>query len=409
MADVLEGNSGQVMYAPLSQQQTVAMGRHLQEQMRILQQRLDQLGNDLQDTNGAVSGLKANKDQLGNNVQQLQDGLANTKTLVDSTRKELGRTNAHVQKLHSGVESANDNIASLRDAQKVTNTQMEKLKQDLLQTNNMAKDCQEAIEKRLDLECAQLRDELSKTNLNLKHLRADHEIVKTGFHEEREALRDANNRSKGIANDLAATNTVVGIIEQRLADTVSGLRTTRQNLEDLNTVTVKLHEDHENTKATAAEVLGGLKKVGSHVKQVHEGLDRTANGLVVTQSKLEETTNIVDVIRNDLSDTKGKANALREGHEMSKNQLLMLRGELAEVGATTAAVKAGLKETSSILLPNINMDSHEARTATLRHGSLLHTNGLQSSTTPRKPSSKGSGAAKGLAGTNPGSGHMAWT
>eukprot|EP00927_Polykrikos_kofoidii_P050313 TRINITY_DN4421_c0_g3_i1.p1 TRINITY_DN4421_c0_g3~~TRINITY_DN4421_c0_g3_i1.p1 ORF type:complete len:406 (-),score=77.01 TRINITY_DN4421_c0_g3_i1:366-1583(-) len=405
MADVLEGNIGHLTHAPLSQQQTVAMGRHLQEQIRFLQQRFDQLGNDLQDTNNAVSGLKNEKDNQGNQVQQLQDSLASTKSLVDSTRKELGRTNAHVQKLHSGLESANDNVASLRDAHKVMNTQMEKLKEDLFQTNHVAKDCQEAIEKRLDLECAQLRDELSKTNLSLTHLRADHENVKAGFHEDREALRDANSRSKGIANDLAATNTVVGILEQRLADTVNGLKTTRQNLEDLNTVTLKLNEDHENTKGTAAEVLGGLKKIGAHVKQVHEGLDRTANGLLVTQGRLEETTNNVDVIRNDLSDTKGKANALREGHEMSKNQLLLLRGELAEVGATTMAVKAGLKETSSILLPNINMDSHEARTASARHGSLL--NGLNG--IPRKPSSKGNASARGLGGTNPGNAQMAWT
>eukprot|EP00927_Polykrikos_kofoidii_P050312 TRINITY_DN4421_c0_g2_i1.p1 TRINITY_DN4421_c0_g2~~TRINITY_DN4421_c0_g2_i1.p1 ORF type:complete len:437 (-),score=62.79 TRINITY_DN4421_c0_g2_i1:360-1583(-) len=407
MADMLEGNSGQVMYAPLSQNQTITLTRHLQDQIRALLQRLDQLDDDFQNTKGEVSGLKTSNDGLGSQVQQLQDGLSNTKAVVDSTRKELGRTNAHVQKLHSGLGSANDNIASLRDSHKVMSTQMDKLKEDLVQTNHVAKNCREAIEKRLDLECAQLRDELGKTNLNLKHLRADHETVKTGFHEEREALRDANNQSKGIANDLAATNTVVGILEQRLAETMNGLKTTRQNLEDLNTVTIKLHEDHENTKATTGEVLGGLKKVGAHVKQVHEGLDRTASGLVLTQGKLEETLNDSDAMQRDLTDTKGKLNALKEGHEMSKNHLLSLRGEVAEFGAITMAVKAGLKETSSILLPNINMDSHEVRTAAGRHGSLL--TGVLTATTPRKPSSKGNTTARGLNGTNPGTAHMAWT
>merc|ERR1712083_1198326 len=35
------------------------------------------------------------------------------------------------------------------------------------------------------------------------------------------------------------------------------------------------------------------------------------------------------------------------------------------------AVRAGLKEQSSLLLPNIHMDSSEARAASQRHGSLL--------------------------------------
>jgi len=212
---------------------------------------------------------------------------------------------------------------------------------------------------------------MGKTTLDLKRLREDGNLAKAGLLKEKEAVRELGETVKGIANDLSATNTVAGIVEQRLSETASGLKTARNSVDDLNTVTLKLHEDHENTKITCAEALAGLKKVGLRVKQIDESLEKTGNALVGTQNKLDAARHDVSSLQNDLIATKTNVCQLKDGGNRAEDNLHRLRRHLNEVEATTQAVRAGLKEQSSILLPNINMDSHEARTATGRHGSLL--------------------------------------
>lgn len=409
MADMIEGNTGHANFAPLSSAQTVAISRHLQEQIRALESRMDDMMITVQEVTHNVGSNKEGKDWLNDQMEGLKDNLAGTKAVVDSTRKELGRTNANVQKLQSSMETAHEGLATQRDLQKVTNTAVQKLSQDVSQTDAVTRRIQEHIEKKLDLDAAQLREQLSQTSLVLQQLRADERQTKDIVCHERETLRETNSKVKANSDELQAVETKIGILENRLAESATGLKTTRQHLEDLNTVTLKLHEDHENTKTSAFDVLAGLKRVGAHVKQVHEGLEKTANVLDITQGKLEDNTVKLDDVHHDLRSTGHQVSILSEGHELSKNQLNHLHKELAEVGATAQAVKAGLKETSSILLPNINMDHTESRTASARHGSLLTGNaGMNfNNSSPKKsaPPAKAANAGR----LNVGSNQMAWT
>merc|ERR1712187_1053539 len=119
------------------------------------------------------------------------------------------------------------------------------------------------------------------------------------------------------------------------------------------------------------------------------GLEKTANSLALTQGKLENSEGNLDGLTAELNDTRQTVQSLKEGQAVNKSQLATLHREIAEVGATTQAVKAGLKETSSILLPNINMDHTESRTATARHGSILQAGTpLNLGASPRKNGSK---------------------
>eukprot|EP00929_Paragymnodinium_shiwhaense_P040800 TRINITY_DN21247_c0_g1_i3.p1 TRINITY_DN21247_c0_g1~~TRINITY_DN21247_c0_g1_i3.p1 ORF type:complete len:428 (-),score=107.50 TRINITY_DN21247_c0_g1_i3:254-1462(-) len=392
MADLLAGEGGPSShFAPLSSSQTLSICRHLEEQIRQLSGKLDSVAKEMQDSSSHVNELKSMKETLASSLQNLQEDLLGQKTLVDTTRRELGRTNASVQELKGGLAASNESINGLRDAHKVTNTTIEKMGQNLLVTHNLAHKCQEAIEKRIDLDLASLRDELSRTQLDLRHLRADEEVLKAGLQDTRESLRQVDVFAKGVAADLAARTTVVNILEDRLTDTVGGLKATKQSLEDLSTVTLTLHEDHQNTKGTVNEVFAGLKKVGVHVKQVHESLVAEAGKVADAQGSLQDCVAGLENSRQQILDLRGKVQACQQGQDMSKNQINSLRNELAEVNSDTQRVKAGLKETSSILLPNINMDSAEVRTMAARHGSLLGGPSLAGMhhSSPRKPKTSG--------------------
>merc|ERR1712060_606425 len=110
--------------------------------------------------------------------------------------------------------------------------------------------------------------------------------------------------------------------------------------------------------------------------------------------------------------------SLKELHERSGHQITRLQREIADVTALALAVKAGLKESSALLLPNIHREHSEVRAATIRHGSLLSvTSSLVSppaSPGPRKgPPTKAIGVsasnASSQAPSRVGHGGMAWT
>lgn len=405
MADLIDGSTSHTHYAPLSTGQTIAISRHLQDQIRLIETKLVELQKGLLDANEGVIELRDSSVVTNHAVHALQDGLKSTNNMVEANRKELGRANGGAQKFQSVLEQVNTMVAALRDTQKVTNNGLQKLGQDQVETHTLAVKLQESIERRLDLDIAELKSEVGKTNLDLKHLKADEEADKLCIIQERDKLRESNIKMKSIADDLAETNTLLQIFDQRVQESSGSLKATKQNLEDLNLATLKLHEDHENTKVQVAEVRGSVKKVHTHVKQVHDSLAVTNQGLNVCTGRLEECCQVVDSLRGSVGDTQGKLNALKDGQERTNGIVQHVRRELQEVGATTAAVKAGLKEQSSLLLPNLTMDSQEARSASQRHGSLLHT-GVGQLSSPRKPGSR-NGTRSGLGQTAPAG--MAWT
>jgi len=202
---------------------------------------------------------------------------------------------------------------------------------------------------------------------------------------ERERLRETNASHKALQDELNKTNTVVNIVEHRVADATSSLKTARQNLEDLNEVSVKLHENQEKMRSQVLDLQGVAKKQDEKLKENRELLEHLAAGHQVTQARLAEALNGFDNMRKEKEEHRRQLQNLKQGQELAQGQMQSLRTELADVDTTTRAVKEGLRETSSLLLPNIHLDSSEARSASMRHGSLLQTGNLSAVVaTPRK-------------------------
>jgi len=143
------------------------------------------------------------------------------------------------------------------------------------------------------------------------------------------------------------------------------LKLTQVNLEDLNTATLRLYEDHETSKARLNEDRESLKKAHSHVKQVHSRVHTIGSDLQATREKLDMHANLVDL------------QTVTEGNDRANSTIVDLKSKIDEVGATADAVKEGLKESNELLLPNIHLASPTARRTAFRHGSLMMTSTLK--------------------------------
>eukprot|EP00927_Polykrikos_kofoidii_P034640 TRINITY_DN29351_c0_g1_i1.p1 TRINITY_DN29351_c0_g1~~TRINITY_DN29351_c0_g1_i1.p1 ORF type:complete len:426 (+),score=80.47 TRINITY_DN29351_c0_g1_i1:62-1279(+) len=405
MAEYIDGNSGAAQFAPLSHAQTVAISRHLQEQITVLQGRLDDVLREVRQSNEDITGLRSHKDDHNDVIGDLREDLAGTKTNLETTRQNLSRTNGIVQTLTTGLEKAAEDIVQLKNEQKLMRTNFERVDQDLQGNCHLAVQLQEVIEKRLNLDVDKLRADLNRTNLELQRLREDEEGVKVTVSTEREALRQLLVTTKNMTSDMANEKTKAEISDNRLSETIAGLKAAVARIDELASHQTGLHEEHSNTLFSHQELMTLVKKVRAQLKNVDEHSQRVGASLGDTQQRLEFTTESVSELAAKLQAVQGECLNTTQGHAMLKSKVHQLHSDLANVASTTEKVKAGLKETSSILLPNISMDS-EVSTRTAHHGSILHTSPLisgKSPKTPRNPNGKSSSGGGGSSQQN------AWT
>mmetsp|Transcript_138840 Transcript_138840/g.276873 ORF Transcript_138840/g.276873 Transcript_138840/m.276873 type:complete len:402 (-) Transcript_138840:343-1548(-) len=398
MAELIDGTTGHTNYAPLSHGQTMSMGRHLQDQIRMLQQALADLGKGLGETNEAVADLKKNAGGANATISNLQEGLASTNTITETLKNDYGRTKANVAKLQAGLEGTNGAVAGLIDGQKVNNTLMNKLQGEINDQADKQHEFKENMEKKIEADIRALNDENSKLLLKIQQMTNDHDALKNLVVDEKEQLRLANLRAKNAQDRFNDMDTFVKILEKRVADGATGLKSTRMNLEDLNNATLKLHEDHENTKGQVGELHDGVKKAHNHVKTVHNKLENTAQMLNNAHQKINQQADHGEDLKAALDTALSRINDCEGGAARANGNISEMKRQLAETSATANAVRAGLKESNTLLLPNIHLDSHEARSASQRHGSLLHTGNINSTGVPSpRKTPRGAGASTGRA------------
>jgi len=381
MAELLDGTTAHTQYAPLSHGQTMSVGRHLQDQIRQLQQVLADLGKGLCETNEAVGDLRKQVGGNHNNLSTLNEEMKNATTVIESQRNDLGRTGAAVAKLQQGFDGTNGKVAALMDGQKVNDTVLSKMQKELGEQAQRQHEFKERMEKKVEADIRGLRDDFAKSELEQAQMRGDADNLKNVVLEEKEQLRLTNLRAKEAQDEFNNMDTQFKILEKRVSDSASNLKTTRENLEDLNNATLKLHEDHDNTKARVTEQGENAKRTNNHVKQVHSKLEATAQAVNNAHQKIADQADHGENLKQALDHANSRIQSVTEGNSQANSNITDLKRQLADTEATAKAVKAGLKESNSLLLPNLHLDSHEARSASQRHGSLLQTGNINSSGT----------------------------
>merc|ERR1712137_85594 len=119
--------------------------------------------------------------------------------------------------------------AMYREGQKINDTKVRNIEQDLALTTRLATDLRDKLEKRVFPDIVSLTDDLSKTNHDLKALAEEEQTTTENLLEEKKNLRTTNGNVQAFRDDLTKTNTVVRLVETRLADNTSGLKTARDS------------------------------------------------------------------------------------------------------------------------------------------------------------------------------------
>jgi len=372
MADVLQGSTPHAQWAPLSTGTTIAINRHLQEQIEALQTSLSDVNSKLNETVDALEDLRKSVPTPNSTAEvKLRDDVAAVRVATEDQRNDLVRTNDVVTKLQNGLGDNKDSIIKLQDNHKNTNINLNKVAKDLAEQTSQQKKMQNTMERRVQADITMLGDGVSTANLEIKQLRADVEMLMQGLRDEREEMRQNNLRALEASDNFKAMKINVAAIEKRVEDNTLGRKALREELNEVNVNIKKMHDDHEHSKKRMNELQNMVGKIQDHVKELHKRQEATIQSLGTTQNKLSKTMSDTEELNRAVDQALNGVQHLGESQNSSNSTLNDLHAQLSQLGGTTMAIKQGLKEQSQLLLPNITMDHGEARSAAARHGSIL--------------------------------------
>mmetsp|Transcript_95291 Transcript_95291/g.188866 ORF Transcript_95291/g.188866 Transcript_95291/m.188866 type:complete len:411 (-) Transcript_95291:73-1305(-) len=372
MAAVLQGGTSHAQWAPLSTGTTIAINRHLQEQIEALQAEVSDVNTKLKETVDALEDLRKSVPTPNSTAEvKLRDDVAGVRVATEDQRNDLTRTNEVVTKLQNGLGDNRDTIVKLQDMHKNANINLNKVAKDLAEQTAQQKKMQNTMERRVQADITMLGDGVSTANLDIKHLRGDVMMLIQGLRDEREEMRQNNLRAQEASDNFKAMKINVAALEKRVEDNTLGRKALREELDEVNLSIKKLFDDHEHSKKRNNDLTIMTSKIQDHVKELHKKQEATLQNLGTTQNKLHETMSDSEDLKRAVDQALNSVQHLGESHQSSNRTINDLHAQLSQLGGTTMALKQGLKEQSQLLLPNITMDHSEARAATARHGSIL--------------------------------------
>jgi len=315
--DILEGNSDTQGAAPLTQAQTVAICRHLQNEIREVQIKASENGRVLQHTGEEVRELKDKSVATHEEIHSLQLGMAEVNNNFNGMLREFERMFEAVRQLQNDDQTAKEKITQMEENKKMTDTRLDEISKDLRHENATGKTLRQVIEKRINEDMRIVISDMANTKLQLDHLRQDLSLTQEAEKEDRDSLKQAHANIENVLNEVKKSNTVINIIENRLASTAKGVQANWEKISDFGGSLVKLTECYETTKERIIDTEGTIKEISEAGKKTNHGLDALGRQVHLTSDRvnqaikvLEENGGFQEASRNILSGQESRISAI---------------------------------------------------------------------------------------------------
>jgi len=358
MADILDGRTEHSEWAPLSGGQTLAIGKHLRDEILIVRNEVEEL-RKLLGANTVLGKMRDAMDNVTGRVQALEDDRALVGDSLDSLRKECAAVGNRMAKQQQSVEELGDTTAGLRENQKVLRAGVQKVDQNVKAFGGTLDALQDEYKSVLLPEVRGMRSDMASAELAAKQMKADHDRLGKDYAETKQGLQTLGSTVDGHRGDLLKTNTVVHILEQRMLEIGKGLKETRGQVSGLDASLHELSEESNRNKAAIADLQKGGRKCEVQFKQIQEHQDSTVNQMSAVGSKLNATADTVDELRKSIRELQSDTTRLRDGQLQAQKNMQSLSGDMDEIRAETKHCMATLQETNAMVLPNLKSQNSQ--------------------------------------------------
>lgn len=393
MAELLDGTTMHAQFAPLSHAQTISVSRHLQDQIKSLEAQIQDLTKTLKETQDGVECLRKNMPTPNSNAEvKIRDDVRNLQVGTDEQWAALGRAEKNIDKIQEDMSAGNDSVVGLQDDMKNTKNTLSKVMKDLQEQTAKVVKMQQKLDRKMEQDLTALGDGLSTAQNNINSLQTDTEYLTQCVRDEREEMRKNNLRAVEAADRFKALLISFKALKDRVDENTLGRKALKIDTEEMNAISARLRDDHEHTKGNVQELWTKLRAMHDQVKAVVHRLDMTTANLGTADDKLRKNMADTEELKRSADAALNGVHSLGESHGSSSYQMNNMQAQLMQLTGSVMALRAGLKEHSSLLLPNITMDHGEARAASARHGSLLHNGTAGGGLRGATPSPRGASA-----------------
>merc|ERR1719428_900614 len=341
--------------------------------------KLDQVGTKLAGTNSEV--------------EHMQESIKSLDEFHQSLDKSLGRNTSTVQKIQQGLEDTDAKVLAVTEALKVAQTNADNLRNEITKVGEQGDGLRTYVETELAEEIKKL-DDCKKGNdlLTEKFVEFQGSTLKKNA-EFTEAIRVINKKIVSEKDDLAKSNTVIYVLEQRMAEMSASLKATKQNLEETNAVVIKVLEDHDITKKNLSICSEGLKKSTKQLEQTTNGLERTMKHVGDMHDNLDLNVSGTGSNGKKIDVLMSKVQQLAESQEMMNNSQRNIEAQLSETDAIARQTLSSQREANALLMPNVVKDPSAGNKFRSVISSVMQKSSMASSggplTQPLSPSADG--------------------
>jgi len=360
MADILEGTSNHMHFAPLSTEQTRAVCKHLQAQLDDLHLKFQSLEKEKDLANGFYNGLMKDVDQDRGRVNDLNNALAATQLELDGAKKDIHQARINAQKMQSSLNNTNNNLGQLRDGHIKTEQLVHGTADGLERTNMTLKQVRDMVEGRVQPDVEKLREDMRKADYDLDTLKITCDQIKADAKAQLENLRGTHAMARGVADNLAKTDSSLDKLVQKTNDLNRNLVGTQKNLDGTRNGLMKLQTNQVRTASAVGDVQGGLKKLNDETRSHKEHLRNASLNLGSKHDQLHAAVGDVASTKEALARLEAMVAKLKSSLQVLGAKNEQLASQLEQTDIIARGVKMGLDQTNAVVLPNLALDPHVA-------------------------------------------------
>jgi len=358
MADILEGTSDHMNFAPLTTGQTRAVCKHLQDQLDDLHSKFHSLEKEKDHANSFHSDLIRDVDQDRGRVNDLKNAVASTKRELDGLKKDIQQARISTQRIQSSLDNTNDNLGQLRDTHSKTELIAQGAVDGLERTNTTLKEFRHMVESRLQADMENLREDWRKADYDIDALKITCGQMKADAKAQLENLRATDAMARSTVDNLARTDKSLDKLAQKANDLKKNLASTQKNMDGTRGGLLKL-QDHQMRMASAVgEMQGGLKRLNDDAKSHKEQLKMEATNLGSKHDQLHTAIGTFGNTKENMARLEAMIVKLKSSFEVLAAKNEQLASQLEQTDIIARGVKTGLDQTNAVVLPNLALDPH---------------------------------------------------
>lgn len=357
MAEILNGTSGHLTFAPLSCEQAQSISKHLQDHIRKVESRVSTLEDSGLRSNDHSTGIWASLKKEASRIDRVKEELDNALNEIANNRKGLGQTNMKVQKLQTGLDQSNQNIGVLREVQRKADELLNHTVQCLGHNDKQTMRLHEMLEKQVNPDMSKLRDDLGSANFNVCRLQEGVETLKANSQMQLEHLRAVNTKAQTLEETLAKTDNRVEATQQQFMEFSKIVKDMQKALDGTKTAVAKVKEFQDRTAAQVMDLHSITRKSCVDIQKNSDDIDHTCNTLQNALVQLNKACSDIGVTRQNLHDMLANLQKLRASHDMVNDEHNQLARQVAQIEMDAKETRKGLCQTNAVVLPNLQMNS----------------------------------------------------